>query len=446
MLDRRSVKLWAAPMTESATLTPAVPDVATVQRRTLRLLFASQVVGGVGVSIGLSVGALLTADMASIGVSGLAQSAAVMGAALLAVPATRIVNSHGRGPSLAAAYAIAALGGALVVVAAMSRSVPLLFAGLFLFGGGATAGLQARYAAVDLAPPKLYGRHLSLIVWATTIGGVVGPNLTSVAGTSLRGFNVPTLAGPFVYSTGLFILVALLLFVWLRPDPVRLARSAGARDAAATTAPPRVGMPVALKTVLAHGGARLGVAATAVGHVVMVAVMAMTPVHIRNAGHAPADTLRIVGIVLSVHVAGMYAFAPVMGWLSDRFGRRPIILGGILLLLAACAVSGTAGHDATRLATGLVLLGLGWSATMVAGSTLLSQSVSAELRPSAQGLSDLLMGLAAALAGALSGVVVQAFGYPMLTLLAALMTVPLAALAVGTHPVGQAGAIAPGRP
>jgi MFS family permease len=387
------------------------------------------------VAIGMSVGALLAADMASVGVSGLAQSAAVMGAALLAVPATRIVQRHGRGPSLAAAYLAAALGSFLVVAASMIGSVSLLFAGLFVFGGGTTAGLQARYAAVDLAPPALYGRHLSLIVWATTIGGVVGPNLASVAGTSLSGYGIPTLAAPFVVSTALFTLVAMLLFVWLRPDPLRVARSAGvARGADVSTTTSRPGMRTALGAVLAHRDARLGIAATAAGHVVMVGVMAMTPVHIRSGGHSPADTLRIVGVVLSLHVAGMYAFAPVMGWLSDRVGRRPVIFGGIALLLAACVAAGTAGHDSTRLAVGLGLLGLGWSATMVAGSALLSQSMSVELRPSAQGLSDLVMGLAGASAGALSGVVVHAFGYPTLTLVAALTTAPLAALALAATP------------
>ena len=188
-------------------------------------------------------------------------------------------------------------------------------------------------------------------------------------------------------------------------------------------------MRAALDAVLANPGARLGVSATAIGHIVMVGVMAMTPVHIRHAGHGSVDTLRIVGIVISLHVAGMYAFAPIMGWLSDRVGRHHVILGGIALLLAACAVAGTAGFDATRLAIGLVLLGLGWSACMVAGSALLSLSMPVELRPSAQGLSDLVMGLAGASAGALSGIIVQAFGFPVLTLVAAIATAPVAALA-----------------
>ncbi|HET9455605.1 MAG TPA: MFS transporter [Gemmatimonadaceae bacterium] len=415
---------------------PPTADVAAIQRRTLRLLFASQVTGGVGVAVGMSVGALLAADMVSVGVSGLAQSAAVMGAALLAVPATRIVRRHGRGPSLSSMYATAAAGALLAVVAATTRNAPLLFVAFFLFGAASTAGFQARYAAVDLAPKELYGRHLSLIVWATTIGGVVGPNLAALAGTSLASRGIPTLAGPFVFSTVLFALAAALLFVWLRPDPLRVAQGAGL-GAGAPSADASGGMGAALRAVLAHHDARLGIAATAVGHLVMVGVMAMTPVHILGAGHGSAETLRIVGIVISLHVAGMFAFSPVMGWLSDRFGRRPVILGGVALLFAACAVAGTAGHDSARLSVGLFLLGLGWSATMVSGSALLSASIAPALRPSAQGLSDLVMGLAGALAGALSGVVVQGFGYPTLTLVAAFMVGPLALLTVFRRPRSQ---------
>jgi MFS family permease len=322
----------------------------------------------------------------------------------------------------------------------MTPSVALLFAGFSLFGAGTTASLQARYAAVDLAPKALYGRHLSLIVWATTLGGVVGPNLAPLAGTSLRPWGVPPLAAPFVFSSALFAFAAVFLFVWLRPDPLLVARSAGVeRDAQRTTsADPRFGMGAALRAVLADRDARLGVAATAVGHIVMVGVMAMTPVHILGAGHGAGDTLRIVGIVISVHVAGMYAFAPVMGWLSDRFGHPRVVLVGVALLLAACLVAGTAGYDSTLLAAGLLLLGLGWSATMVSGSALLSQSMPVDLRPSAQGLSDMLMGIAGASSGAISGAVVAALGYPMLTLFAALTTVPLAALAwLAAHRVNK---------
>jgi MFS family permease len=403
-------------------------ELAVVQRRTLRLLFVTQVISGIGVAVGASVGALLAADLAGIGVSGLAQSAIVVGAALFAVPATAVVDRHGRRPSLAACYLVAAVGSLIVVGAAVRGSVPLLFVGFFLFGGATAAGLQARYAAVDLAPAALRGRHLSLIVWATTLGAVVGPSLAPVAGAAVHGYGVPTLAGPFFFSALLFGLATLLLMLLLRPDPAVVARGALVTPRSPASGPPRAGMRAAFRVVVSHAPARLGVSAMAIGNLVMIGVMAMTPVHIKGAGHDAAHTLRIVGLVLSFHIAGMFAFSPVVGWLTDRLGRRPIIFAGIALLLAACAMAGSAGHDPSRLAAGLMVLGLGWSATMVAGSTLLSESIPLELRASAQGLSDFVMGLAGASAGAISGVIVDAWGYPTLTLLAALMTAPLIVL------------------
>jgi MFS family permease len=153
------------------------------------------------------------------------------------------------------------------------------------------------------------------------------------------------------------------------------------------------------------------------------------------------DTLQIVGIVLSLHIAGMYAISPVTGWLTDRLGRRPVILIGIALLLGACAVAGTAGHEIPLLSLGLVMLGLGWSATMVAGSTLLSESVGTANKPSVQGLSDLVMGLAGAVSGGLSGFVVAWASYGALTALAALITVPLIALALRPIRIGVVGGV-----
>src|SRR5918993_125828 len=403
-------------------------EAAVVQRRTLRLLFVTQIISGVGVAVGASVGALLAADIAGVGMSGLAQSAAVIGTALFAVPATAIVNRRGRRSSLALLYLIAAAGAIIVLFAATRGSIPLLFPGFFLFGAATAANFQARYAAVDLAPAALRGRHLSLIVWATTLGAVLGPSLAPVAGTSVGRFGIPTLAGPYFFSALLFTVAIGLLLAFLRPDPAVVARDELGRFTQTTTDTPRPGMWAALRFVMSHSAARLGVSAMAVGNVVMIGVMAMTPVHIKSAGHDAAHTLGIVGIVLSFHIAGMYAFSPVFGWLTDRVGRRPVIFSGIALLLAACFIAGTARHDTTRLAAGLMVLGLGWSATMVAGSTLLSESVPVQLRASAQGLSDLVMGLAGASAGAISGVIVEAWGYPTLTLLAALATVPLVAL------------------
>ncbi|HEX7337245.1 MAG TPA: MFS transporter [Gemmatimonadales bacterium] len=417
-------------------------EIAAVQRRTLRLLFVTQIISGIGVAVGASVGALLAADLAGVGMSGLAQSAAVVGTALFAVPATAIVRRRGRRPSLAAGYLVAAVGALIVVTAATRGSVPIMFLGFLLFGGATTANLQARYAAVDLAPATLRGRHLSMIVWATTIGAVMGPSLAPLAGKVVGPYGIPTLAGPYLFSALLFAFAILLLTGFLRPDPAVVARTALGHQGTPAPDAPRPGMSSALRFVISHPQARLGVIAMAVGNLVMIGVMAMTPVHVKGAGHDAAHTLGIVGLVLSFHIAGMYAFSPVFGWLTDRLGRRPVIFAGIALLLAACATAGTAGHDTARLAAGLMLLGLGWSAAMVAGSTMLTESVPVELRASAQGLSDLIMGLAGATAGAVSGLIVAAWGYPTLTLLAALATAPLIVLvswSAGRLP-GSAGA------
>jgi MFS family permease len=411
-------------------LTAQVPD---VQRRILRVLFATQVLGGLANAIGLSIGALLAADLVGVSGSGLALSAGVIGGALFTIPATRLVRSRGRRPSLAAAYGVATLGAAVIFVAYVTRSAPLLFAGFFLFGGAWTAGLQARYAAVDLAPAASRARHLSWIVWATTLGSVAGPNLAPLVGSTLAPWGIPPMAAPFLLSAALFAVVALGIVLLLRPDPFATARAASALEPGGWGAAGPVGLRGALHVVGGTPAARLGMAAVVVGHMVMVGVMSMTPVHIRDAGHDAALTLRIVGIVLSLHIAGMYALAPLTGWLADHYGRRPVILGAAGVLVLACAVAGTAGHETAQLSVGLTLLGLGWSGTLVAGSTLLSESVPAEVRPSAQGVADLIMGLAAAVAGALAGPIVQWAAYPALTLIAAAATLPLAALAL-FHP------------
>jgi MFS family permease len=410
--------------------------VAQVQRRTLRVLMASQVIGGVGVAIGIAVGALLTARMGGTGVSGLGQSSLVVGAALLAVPVSRITRARGRRLGLVFAYVVGGLGAVLVVYGAARGSVPLVFAGLFLFGGGNAGNYQARYAAVDLAEPARRGQQLSWVVWATTVGAVAGPNLAQVADDAVRRFGAATYSGPFVFSAGAFLLAGLVIGLLLRPDPLLVARA----RADASPVPARgAGLAAALREVAGSASARLGIAAVAVGHAVMVGVMAMTPVHIGQAMHG--DTLQIVGIVLSLHIAGMYAISPVTGWLTDRLGRRAVILVGIALLLGACAVAGTAGHEIPLLSLGLVMLGLGWSATMVAGSTLLSESVGTANKPSVQGLSDLVMGLAGAVSGGLSGLVVAWASYGALTALAALITVPLIALALRPVRVGVVGGV-----
>jgi MFS family permease len=403
------------------------PDRARVQRRTVGVLSGAVALAGLGVTVGITVGGLLTRQVAGTdAASGLGQTSGVLGAAVLAVPLARISDRAGRRVGLAVGYAVAVAGALLTVLAAALSSLPLLLVGLFCFGAATACGLQARYAAADLAPAESRGRALSLVVWATTVGSVLGPNLASPGAALGEALGLPSLGGAFVVPAAVLAVVALGLLVLLRPDPLLLARRLA--GSAAGAGRPRGATAAGLRAVLATPGGRLGLTAVVVSHAVMVGVMVMTPVHMGHAvGADEGTTLRLVGLVISVHVAGMYLFSPLVGLLSDRAGRAPTVALGAALLLAATLVAGTAAPDqAGRLGTGLLLLGLGWSCGLVAGSTLVTEAVADDLRPAAQGGTDLLMGLGAALAGAVGGPLLGAGGFGLVAAVSAALVLPLA--------------------
>jgi MFS family permease len=405
-----------------------------VQRRTIRVLVAGQVLGGVGVGSGIAVGGLIAEDVSgSTALSGLAQTATVLGAAVAALPMARLMAAHGRRPGLVTGYAVALTGAVVVVLGSVIRSFPLVLLGATMLGSGTATNLQARYTATDLAAAEHRARALSTVVWATTVGVVLGPNLVGPGGRLASVLGLPSLAGPLLFSAAAFAVAGVVVLSALRPDPLLEARRRLGIDPAVRRR--HASFADSVRAVARSRRAVLGLAAIAFGHTVMVSVMVMTPVHMRHEG----AELRVVGFVISVHVAGMYALSPLVGWLADRLGRIAVILLGQAVLLLAVAVAGTAaGHDHTALGVGLFLLGLGWSCALVAGSTLLSESVAEEARPGVQGTSDFVMGLCGAAGGALAGVVVGGRGYGVLNALAGLLVVPvLLAALLARRPVPQ---------
>nr|WP_281386924.1 MFS transporter [Jiangella mangrovi] len=380
-----------------------------------------------GISAAIAVGAVVVTEVFEReDLSGLVQSTQVLGAALLAMPAASLAVSHGRRIGLGLAYGLGAVGALLAVLGTQWQVFPLLLVGTALLGGGTAAGLQARYAATDLAPAGSRGRALSVVVWSTTVGAVAGPNLAGPSGDVAEAIGIEPLAGPFLIGVVVLGLGSLVVLAGLRPDPLLTARRLGGGSAAFVRR--RGVLRAGWSAISASPPAVLGLLSVVIGHTVMVTVMVMTPVHMTHGG----ASISIIGFVISVHVAGMYALSPVMGWLVDRVGRVPVILGGVLILLVSVALAGTAheGHS-PGLTAGLFLLGLGWSACMVAGSTLLTDAVGADDRPAVQGASDLLMGLAAAGGGALAGVVVGSYGYGVLNAsAAALLAAPAVAMLI----------------
>jgi MFS family permease len=379
--------------------------------RVRTVLMAGQVLAGIGMGSTLSVGAILATDLSgSPGWSGMAATLSTLGAALAAMPLANLARAKGRSWSLAAGAWVATTGATLAVIATVTRWFPLLLLALACIGVGTAVNLQARFAATDVAPAAHRATDLSLVVWATTVGAVSGPNLIGPGNAFGVWLGLPELAGPFVITALAQVSASLIYRIGLRPDP--LAVSARWASTGKTEKDERGGedRPISRRTAFV---------AISLSHATMVAVMAMTPVHLVDHG----ASLVIVGFTISLHIAGMYALSPVFGMLADRIGRIPTVLMGQVLLALSLLATGLGSEVEGWVIVGLILLGLGWSAATVAGSTLLTDSTPVESRTRVQGFSDVVMSGSGALGGALSGVVLLLVGYDGLSFVAMALVV-----------------------
>ena len=388
-----------------------------LQSRVVRTLAAAQVLNGVGVAGTVAAGSLLVSSITdSETLAGLAQTSAVLGAAALALPLARLTAHGGRRLALSVGYICGVIGSVFAILGGAHRNLFFMLLGTFLVGAASAAGYQARFAAIDLATNETRAKQLSFVVWGSTIGAVAGPNLMDPAGNLAEIFDLPRLVGPYIVSALTLFFATVVIQIFLRPDPYLTA------EKQASVVQHKGSTKAALSHIRANPKALFAISAIAIGHVAMVSVMVMTPIHMKHVD----VSLRIIGFVISVHVLGMYAFSPVVGSLSDRLGRVRVIQIGLLILLASAIVAGTAAaNNAIQLGIGLFLLGLGWSCTLIAGSTYLSESVSIEMRPASQGASDLVMNLSGAGGGALAGVIIGTLSYGWLCLFAAAPVVVL---------------------
>ncbi|MER5596440.1 MFS transporter [Streptomyces sp. NPDC002265] len=406
-----------------ADTTARIPDAALAQRRILRVLVASQVLSGAGLAAGVTVGALLAQDMlGSTNLAGLPSALMTTGSALTAVTVGRVSQARGRRPGLAAGYLAGAIGSAGVIVAAVLDNPALLFLSLFVYGAGTATNLQARYAGADLAAPGHRARAVSTVLVTTTLGGVAGPNLAAPTGTFAERIGIPHLAGPFILSGVAYVLAAVVLAVWLRPDPLLMARSlarAEQADAAAARTAADAG-PAGPDE--ARGGVVLGALVMILTQLVMVAIMTMTPVHMHDHGHGTAAS----GLVIAVHIGAMYLPSPLTGRLVDRYGRMKIATAsGITLLAAGILAAAAPGDSVALLALALALLGLGWNLGLVAGTAIITDTVPLATRAKTQGLVDVSIAIAGATGGMASGIMVAATSYPALALTAGILALAL---------------------
>lgn len=398
----------------------------SLQPRIVRTLSAAQVFSGLGNGSTLALGSILAVELSgSEAWAGSVNTALTLGTALTAIPLSQLALSRGRRIALTTGLAAAIAGTALMVLAVTTELFILLLAGAFLVGLAAAVNLQARFAVTDLAEPGRRGRDLSMVVWAITIGAVAGPNMVGPGAVLATWIGIPAAAGPFLISAAGMVIGAGIVMLFLRPDPLLTRRALDGHDPQPGEKRQRL-LRAGWEIVRDNPAARAAVTAVVAAHAVMVAVMSMTPLHMQHqAGNAAGqpDTIALIGLTISLHVAGMYALSPLMGWLTDRFGPARTVVLGLGAILLAVALTGLAPRDMGAVTTGLILLGLGWSAATVAGSTLLVSSLTPDERVPAQGFSDATMSLAGALGSAAAGPVMGTIGYPGISALSAVLVV-----------------------
>lgn len=380
-----------------------------------------QMLAGFGVGATFSIGALLATQLSgSEAWSGSAATFSTLGTAIWAFPLARLAARKGRRFALVTGGSIAMLGSLTAIFSGIANSFALLIVAFLLLGAASAISLQARFAATDLPSLKSAGRDLSLVVWATTIGAVIGPNLFQPGEAIGNALNLPHLTGPFLITLTAQFAGAAAFFIGLRPDPLLAARNL---DPAKTGLRQKASLRAGISTIRRNKVARFAVFTIALSHMVMVAVMSMTTVHMQGMGFE----LTVIGLTISLHVAGMWAFSPIFGWLSDKIGNVSTIMLAQVIYVISLLFTSLGDMNQLSLSIGLLLLGLGWSASTVAGSSLLSKSLTADEKINVQGLSDSLQSLSGALGGAVSGIILAAIMYSGLSVVA---MVPVAIILV----------------
>lgn len=400
-------------------------DRVELQKRTLRVLVAGQVVAAAALSAAVTVGAFVIQDILGQDTpwGGMSSATFTMGSAFMSQVLARKMSRKGRRVGLQYGYSLAIIGGIIAGFGVNRNSLMFFILGLFLYGSGQASNLLSRYAAMDLAAPEQRSQAMSYILFGSTFGAVFGPVLIQPAekvGEDIFGWS--TYTGPWIASACFFAFALLNVAIRLRPDPLEVSGGLISQQGVGVVTP---NLGVAFRTIFGIKNARVALTAMVISQVTMVAVMTMTPVHLKLHGHEDVSPY-----VISLHIAGMYAFSPLVGKFADRRGKLLSISVGGVLLLAATVMAALAGEAATLLWPSLWLLGLGWSFGLIGGSSLLVESVPEKTRVTVQGAADLTMSFCGGLAGFSSGFIRKAFGFHMLSNLGTVLALILVVVAI----------------
>jgi MFS family permease len=422
----------------------ADPGLGAARTHALRTLFAGVGLGSTGYIAAGTVSAIVATELAGTSsLAGVPAAIVVLGSAFGSAWLSTLMARRGRRLGLIVGYSVGVVGAIIALGAVLAHSFLVFLAGTALLGIANSANQLSRYAAADMVPALRRATTLSTVVWASTIGGVLGPNLGPIVGRWLGGFGLPELAGVYIVTLVLVAAAVVVSFMFLRPDPSVLAwvvpepqtaAASTAGDEADRPAPPPRYPTASVRELLRRPSVNAAIIALVAGQVVMTLIMTMTAVHMTEHGH----DIGAVGIVISGHVFGMFALSPISGRLTDRLGPMPVIVAGLCLSAFAAFVGASAPPDGgPMLFVALFLLGYGWNLSFVAGSTLLSSGLASAERTRIQGAADALIWCSAAAASLGSGVVQSVAGFTALCLLGLVLAIaPMTLLVLRRRGVG----------
>jgi MFS family permease len=385
---------------------PAHPFEAE-QRRTIAVLRTIQVPAQAAIAGVVAVLTLLMGDLfGSDRWAGIGGASFTLGSALMAPSFAAFMRRRGRRPGLVVAYAIGSVGAAVAAVGGEGRWVAVVIVGMVMFGAAQSGALQGRYIAADLAAPGAGPSAIAAVVWTGTLGAVFGPVLTPQIKKLGPHVGLDPLVVPLAAAALMAAGSSLLAWRLLRPDPLALV---GGIDPHARRVNPFRSVGQSMRVIRLSSAATLGLTSMVVVQATMVAVMTMTPAHMKDHGHAAQSPY-----VIALHIGGMYGFAPLIGRGVQRYGRVPSIMVGAIVLAAGTVTSVVGGYQRPLMYLGLFLLGVGWNIGLIAGSSLMAESVEPSVRVEVQGTGDLLMSMCGAVAAFSSGFVKAAWGFHLL--------------------------------
>ena len=372
-----------------------------VRWRITGTLFTVQSLFGAAMIATFTVGTLIAAQLSGWeSLAGLPSTLVLGGRALIGYPVGWIMDHYGRRQGFVFGFLLAMLGALWSALAILQGSFWQFCLGSLLLGMGRGISEQTRYAAAEIYEPDRRSRIIGILVWAGTIGSVAGPLLVEPTSQWAASAGLVAASGPYWATALIAALAMLLIFLFLRPDPLAISRQMGYESTVAESTGPQRSM----SEIFSHPRLRLAVASLVIGQLVMTLIMVITPLHMAHNHH----DLKAISWVLMAHTLGMFGLAPLTGWLIDRRGQLTmIVVGGLVLVVASLLAPFST--SVYYLSAALFLLGLGWNFTFIAGSSLMADSLAISERARAQGFSESLVALASG-AGSLGTGAAFAFG------------------------------------